>query len=539
MDRLKIQDLNFLADSNVREDNFMYRKSNVSSARTYRPLERMDSGAKMQDQGKNENIVKNAKHEKNDVQNKREELKKFDLWWQKKTAIRNKDNVTPEEKAIIDQMIEAGWKRKHEDTGVVINEFVLRRESQVMRVKDSESNGENGEYLNYWNTNGGKKESLQDNSNNLDESTQKISKLNKLELMRNKHKLLKQNQQGNSPNFEKQQTDHHSSGKSTKISKKLSMSNLKPLEVLTMDHLNHKNREAELNTTDFDIHLKAPNSTLPKHPALFRDSHRFTNSGKNKHSQKDLNIRLLSSSKKDKQSDGNHIESAKGRDYFEGFYPDNFNKSGNYSRFKDKNDQSIGVDSWEQQIQIQQEQQQQRKGQEKQDYKPIQNKIKMEKPKFLNLSKNKGTKQKKKRKRKKSKLKSKTKMYTSSQQGEILGYIISGFNSSMEPTELFKALPSFNSENLSYDKQLTNEQVFHLKINDFEPKILFQKCNDQHVRSILPEVLSYIYPSKIEGVYPFKLQNALNLEDSELDIGEEMNKDSSGMEYLDVDYLNE
>ena len=81
--------------------------------------------------------------------------------------------------------------------------------------------------------------------------------------------------------------------------------------------------------------------------------------------------------------------------------------------------------------------------------------------------------------------------------------MITGFDSTIEPNQIFKNLPGFIENVVKFYSKLSTDQIFHMKINDFEPKILFQKCNDQNIRQILPEVVNYIYPNKIEGIYPF------------------------------------
>jgi hypothetical protein len=110
------------------------------------------------------------------------------------------------------------------------------------------------------------------------------------------------------------------------------------------------------------------------------------------------------------------------------------------------------------------------------------------------------TKGKKKRvKKKKSKKRRKI------HKGDILGYFISGFDVTSEPSTIFKNMPDFKAGNLKFDSNLSKEQVFHLKVSEFEPQVLFQKCTDANARKILSEVVSYIFPNQIEGIYPFQL----------------------------------
>ena len=134
----QISDMNFLAESGLsadQRDNFMMRKSNLSSTRSYKPQENGHTPQKIQEFEKF-----GIPH--NDLGNidKSTELKNFDIWWQKKTAVKN-DHVSGKDREIIDKMIDEGWKRKHVDTGAVINEYVLRTESELMdqRQKQIES----------------------------------------------------------------------------------------------------------------------------------------------------------------------------------------------------------------------------------------------------------------------------------------------------------------------------------------------------------------------------------------------------------------
>lgn len=475
-DFLKISDLNFLADSGLssdrNKDNFMLRGSNISSERSYVAQNTSKKGdltpRKIQEF---ENFgLKNPEHEPIDSQ---QELRNFDNWWQKKTAVSH-DHVSPQEKIQIDQMIDEGWKRKHLDGGAVINEFVLKRESEVMEKRQAQT----------------KLEKMR--------SQKKLQKLdpqdsrNKLSSRRNKAKLDKQ-----TPGA-KQNTDYHSSG-SKKISKGISLKNYirESDSPHTMGKLNSESISHSEELDEFNLRLKTPHSALPVHPALSRESQRFSKGG-----QKDRNVRLMSSGKKKKE------------DYFEGFYEQNSNEVIQTKPFTEDL-------SWDQQVQAISK----NKNSEK---------ITFKKPEFLSASKAENTKPRKKSQKRVKKVKKKS-------VGKILGYFISGFDVNSEPDTIFKNLPNSESTKLKYDQDLSKEQVFHLKINEFKPQLLFQKCTDQKMRQILTEVVNYIFPNKIQGIYPFKLHSTVfNTETgNDLAISEEKIKESNGLEILDVDYLNQ
>ena len=93
-------------------------------------------------------------------------------------------------------------------------------------------------------------------------------------------------------------------------------------------------------------------------------------------------------------------------------------------------------------------------------------------------------------------------------ENKIYGYFISGFDANLEADKIFDRLNGFNGKKLNYDQKLTKEEVFYLKSSKFKPSLLYSKCNDLTLSSIIQEVQNYIYPNDIQAIYPFQLEHS-------------------------------
>jgi hypothetical protein len=102
-------------------------------------------------------------------------------------------------------------------------------------------------------------------------------------------------------------------------------------------------------------------------------------------------------------------------------------------------------------------------------------------------------------------------------------------------------LNGFNGKKLNYDQKLTKEEVFYLKSSKFKPSLLYSKCNDLTLSSIIQEVQNYIYPNDIQAIYPFQLEHSslYGEENQEMDSLHQDQYKGNGLDYLDHDHLNQ